>query len=87
MKGFKPNDSKYKVKTDQKRLQQILLNLLSNAIKFTDRDGTVLILIEHIRKIDDPIPQLRISVVDSGIGIKKNDQDKIFQLFESLKEE
>ena len=33
--------TKYFVKTDQKRLQQVLLNLLSNAIKYTDRNGDI----------------------------------------------
>ena len=84
MKGFTNN--KHKIKTDSKRLQQILLNLLSNAIKFTDRDGSVMILVEYIEKFQN-FNQLRISVIDNGIGIKQVNQDKIFQLFGSLKEE
>ena len=53
------------------------MNLLSNAIKFTDRDGKVLILVEFIERFDE-FNQLRISVIDSGIGIKKDNQDKLF---------
>jgi signal transduction histidine kinase len=56
----------FKVNTDKKRVQQILLNILSNAVKFTDRNGKILILIEF--QIGGKI---RISVTDSGIGIKK----------------
>ena len=70
------------VKTDIKRLQQVFLNLLSNAIKFTDRDGKITIIVENC-----PDQFLRLSVVDNGIGIKDKDQDKLFKLFGSIKDE
>ena len=54
-----------------------MLNLLSNAIKFTDRDGSVMILVEYIEKFRD-FSHLRISVIDNGIGIRQDNQDKIF---------
>jgi signal transduction histidine kinase len=58
------------------------LNLLSNAIKFTDRDGRITIIVENY-----PDQFLRLSVVDNGIGIKIKDQDKLFKLFGSIKDE
>ena len=69
------------VKTDKKRLQQIILNLMSNALKFTDRNGKILIIAEKKGEF------VRISVVDSGIGIKKRHQNRLFQMFGSIKDE
>jgi signal transduction histidine kinase len=54
---------------------QILLNLQSNALKFT-RQGKVEI---KVRITQDN--HLQISVTDTGIGIKREDQQKLFKLF------
>jgi signal transduction histidine kinase len=70
------------VKTDAKRLQQVLLNLLSNAIKFTDRNGKIQVIVE---KLENGF--IRLSVVDNGKGIKVKNQDKLFKLFCSFKDE
>ena len=59
----------------------MFLNLISNAIKFTDRDGAIRIIIQ---KFND---SLRIAVSDTGVGIKEEDQDKLFKLFGAVKEE
>lgn len=67
LKGF-INDS-FKVKSDQRRLQQVFLNILSNAVKFTDRNGNIIVLIETISNEN----KLRISVTDDGLGIKEED--------------
>ena len=69
--GFNRN---YRVKTDQKRLQQVLLNLISNSIKFTNRNGTIKIKVELIKEIDEFQIQetkeyLQLIVKDNGIGI------------------
>ena len=60
-----------------------MINLYSNAIKFTDRNGSVMILVEKIHKLPKDI--LVVSVVDTGMGIKTKDQDKLFKLFGSIK--
>jgi K+-sensing histidine kinase KdpD len=60
-----------------------MINLYSNAVKFTDRNGTVMILVEKIHKLPKDI--LVVSVVDTGMGIKMKDQDKLFKLFGSIK--
>lgn len=69
------------IMTDSVRLKQILVNLLSNAIKFTDK-GEVLFSVRIGQK--DPrlngLP-VRFSVSDTGIGISKKNQKKIFDAF------
>jgi len=62
------------ITTDEKRLRQILLNLLSNAIKFTD-EGEVEIKISYRNQV------AKIQVKDSGQGIAKVDQQRIFEPF------
>jgi signal transduction histidine kinase len=72
------------ITSDRRRIEQILLNLLSNAIKFTER-GEVTLTAEitpgahHV-----PHPAVRISVADTGIGIKRENLDKLFQPFRQL---
>lgn len=66
---------------DKMRLQQVLTNLLSNACKFTDRGGRIRLLVEeHSRTAKDAT--LYFSVKDTGIGIKKEDLERIFHAFE-----
>ena len=75
--------NQYIVKTDMKRLQQVLLNIYSNAIKFTNRNGKITLNIEKIFRNDKEM--LNIEVIDNGIGIKYQDQNKLFKLFGSMK--
>ncbi|MQT11595.1 hybrid sensor histidine kinase/response regulator [Segnochrobactrum spirostomi] len=63
------------VRTDERRLRQILINLLSNAIKFTDA-GFVSLQIAYRNQI------ATIVVEDSGIGIPREDLTRIFEPFD-----
>lgn len=65
--------------TDPQRLKQIVSNLVSNAIKFTDQ-GYVLVKVS-INDGGGIKSALTISVTDTGIGIKDNLRDKVFESF------
>jgi two-component system sensor histidine kinase BarA len=67
------------VQTDAGKVQQILYNLLSNAIKFTPEGGRITI---RAAMLDDMT--VRIAVSDTGCGIPKEDQGKIFEKFRQL---
>jgi protein-histidine pros-kinase len=67
------------VTLDQQRFKQVLFNLLSNALKFTDDAGNV-----DIRAEFDGTRCFRLSVRDSGIGIKADDVKRLFKEFEQL---
>ena len=45
---FNGFDNEFTIKTDMKRMQQVLLNLYSNAIKFTNRNGNITIKVTKI---------------------------------------
>jgi PAS domain S-box-containing protein len=66
------------ITSDRRRVEQILLNLLSNAIKFTEQ-GEVRVKAEIF---DDE--SVKISVRDTGIGIKDEDMDRIFKPFQQV---
>ncbi len=79
-----PNIPKYLI-GDRTRIYQILLNLLNNAIKFTHQ-GFILLAIQAIEQEDDYI-NLQFDIRDSGIGMKKNKLDSIFESFTRVHEE
>ena len=64
---------------DQTRLRQILTNLTGNAIKFTE-DGEVLVRV-RTESGSGPHAVFRFEVIDSGIGIRPENQALIFELF------
>jgi signal transduction histidine kinase len=64
---------------DPSRLRQIILNLVNNAIKFTEQ-GSISINASH-RYRDDKTIELRIEVVDTGIGIPTHVQERLFNPF------
>ena len=71
-----------KMYSDANRLKQILLNLLSNSLKFT-HEGSINLMIEDLTEKDSN-PTYLFIVQDTGVGIKKEDISKLFQLFGRL---
>ena len=72
------------VKADNQRLKQVLLNLINNAIKYNRNGGSVTIKTE-LRELEAPeISRIRISVTDTGKGIKPEYLEKLFLPFERI---
>ncbi len=66
---------------DEHRIMQVITNLLSNAVKFTPENGSISLKAALLEKNENDYI-LQIDVQDSGIGIGKVQQDKIFKSFE-----
>ncbi|MDI5894952.1 PAS domain S-box protein [Flavobacterium algoritolerans] len=68
------------IHADSVRLKQILVNLLSNAIKFTNF-GEIRLDINEIEVSDKKWSTIKFSVKDTGVGIKTDNNEKIFNSF------
>jgi anti-sigma regulatory factor (Ser/Thr protein kinase) len=71
-------------KSDEIRIKQIILNFISNSVKFTDEGRIELKCI--LERIDEH-NFVKISVIDTGLGIKKEDIDKLFMEYVQLDED
>ena len=69
---------------DDVRVSQVIMNLLTNAVKYTEK-GSVTLSIKVADQRNDSV-RLAVSVKDTGIGIHKEDIDKLFVSFERLDE-
>ncbi|MBV8851023.1 MAG: response regulator [Methylobacteriaceae bacterium] len=67
------------IRGDRNRLRQAILNLASNAVKFTEQ-GKVALRATRVA----PSGQLRIEVIDTGIGIPENARDRLFKDFSQV---
>lgn len=65
------------IMSDERRVKQVIMNLVTNAIKFTE-EGEVSIIAKKKRK------DIIITVQDTGIGIEKDDMDRLFEPFVRL---
>lgn len=70
------------VRADPMRLRQILLNLISNAAKFTE-EGSITVS-ASLHTPSTGIPEMMISITDTGPGISPEDQKKLFQAFSQV---
>ncbi|MBN1323562.1 MAG: PAS domain-containing protein [Methanotrichaceae archaeon] len=64
-----------RVKGDEQRIKQVFSNLLTNAIKYTTNKGSIDV------KIEDLGGTISVAISDTGVGIAKKDQEKIFEKF------
>ena len=68
--------SRFCTRFDRDKLERILFNLLSNAFKFTQKGGRISLNVDH-----DPVAGLKITVADTGVGMIREVQEKIFTRF------
>ena len=73
------NETKMDMDFDRNKIQRILLNLLSNAVKYNYENGEVTVTLAKITA--NGIENVQIQVADTGIGIKDENKDKIFDRF------
>ncbi len=69
----------YQLRGDPHHLRQVLLNLIANAIKFTEA-GTIDVLVKLVSETKDGV-RVRFEIRDTGIGISKEAQGRIFERF------
>ena len=75
-------DEPVRLDADPVRLTQVLVNLLNNAVKFTPPGGHIWLIAETTADAPgEPPDQLRIRVRDTGIGIAREMQPRVFDLF------
>jgi PAS domain S-box-containing protein len=79
--GWMAPEDYLEVRSDRRALSQILINLTNNAIKFTDEGG---VRLELSRQSDNGASAIRFSVIDTGPGIRPEDQQKLFAAFEQV---
>jgi CheY-like chemotaxis protein len=75
-------DKAVKFESDEGRLKQIVFNLMANAIKFTD-SGKITVT-SRIQKFENDNGKLYVCVEDTGIGISKEDLEKLFKPFSQV---
>lgn len=69
---------------DEIRIKQVATNILTNAVKYTEKGGVTLRV--SFEKADGQTIRLRFAVEDTGIGIKPEDLDKLYNAFERIEE-
>ena len=67
---------------DELHIKQVVTNLISNAVKYTEK-GSVTFKVSH-KKLDEAYVDLYFSVIDTGIGIKQEDMQQLFDSFKRL---
>ncbi len=69
------------IKGDPTKIKEVVINLLSNAVKFTNSGGAITVDIRKVPCEEEGMARIKFSVKDSGIGVTKEQKDKIFDAF------
>lgn len=72
---------------DRMRISQVLINLLGNAVKFTPEQGRITLRVKEADMPRDASPDASVicfTVQDTGIGIAREEQDRVFRAFEQI---
>jgi len=72
-------DSPLLIQGDRIRLSQVVMNLLSNAVKFTPQGGEITV------RVEDREDTVQVQVSDKGIGIRKEDLQRVFEPLADIK--
>ena len=75
------NDVPFSLVADDQRLGQVIANLLSNAVKFTPEGGKISLNVRKLAK-ENGLVELQLEISDTGIGISKEGQSRLFKSFE-----
>lgn len=76
--NISPSIKEY-ITSDRQKIIQVLMNLLSNSMKFTDANGTI-----EISALNLHSGYIKISVKDNGVGIPRENQNKLFRSFSQI---
>lgn len=71
------------IRTDPKKFEQVVFNFLSNAVKFTPEGGQVTLRAERLRGADG-VARVRVSVLDTGPGIPREQHAYVFERFTQI---
>lgn len=76
--NFTKNKNRIVIKADEEKLMIVFRNLISNALKYSPPDKNILVSVDETEKY------YRIAVKDFGVGMKKEDMEKIFEPFSRI---
>jgi signal transduction histidine kinase len=75
---IEPQNGPLSLYADAEKIRQILTNLVSNALQFTGKGGSV------TARVEEQESEIQISILDTGVGIARENMDKLFEKFEQF---
>ena len=75
-----------KMPFDPDKYEKIVMNLLANAFKFTPNHGIISLMMSYLDEQKGSMPNFKLEISDNGIGLAKEHQNKIFELYYQVKD-